>query len=192
MLQAIRDYFVKEVGPRWRDILLTSEIFVSLLFGILYGWLGPTHLGAKPLVNEFVTATAAYNSIALGFCVAAMTIALTLPNPELMRRMAKKEIEGVHGNALSTLLFVFSWTAFVHWMAIILLLVTLMIGGSDQSLLTPDATCIRRSLMGALVSFNLYCLFQFLITVVTLSQVGKTHIEDLRRSAPCDSKNSNV
>jgi hypothetical protein len=186
MIQAIWDYFRKEVGPRWRQLLLTSEALIAIVAGWLFSWLGPSSLGSKPLLNEFVTATAAYDAIALGFCVAGMTIALTLPNPELMRRMAKKEIKGLHGNALSGLLFVFSWTAFMHWIAIVLLLVALVFGGSDKGLLAADASALRRWLIGGLISFNLYCLLQFLITVVTLSQVGNVYIDDLRKPAELD------
>jgi hypothetical protein len=166
--------------------LLTSEAILALAAGWLFAWLGPSRLGSKPLVNEFVTASAAYDAIALGFCVAGMTIALTLPNPDLMRRMARKEIKGVYGNALSGLLFVFSWTALMHWIAIVLLLAALMFGGSDKSLLGTDASALRRWLVGGLVSFNLYCLLQFLITVVTLSQVGNAYIDDLRKPADPD------
>jgi hypothetical protein len=183
MISTLLNYFGREVIPRWRKVLLTSEFAIALVVGALLARFGPVLLGAKPTVNEFVSAVAAYAAIAMGFCVAGMTIALTLPNQDLMLRLANKEIDGSHGNALSGLLFVFSWTAFVHWTAVVITLVSLVVAGSDQGLFPPGVSLVRRAVFGSLGGFVLYCLFQFVITIITISQVGEVYIKELRKEA---------
>jgi hypothetical protein len=145
--------------------------------------MGPQFLNEKPTVSEFVTAVAAYASIAMGFCVAGMTIALTLPSKELMERLATTQIRSRHGNALSGLLFVFSWTAFVHWSLVVWSLTGLLIGGSNEPVLTANATFTRRALVGISCGCVVYCLCQFAITIITISQAGAVYIGELQNAA---------
>jgi hypothetical protein len=181
MIETLLSYLKREVLPRWKTIIFTSEFALSLLVACLVGWLGPGSFHSKPLMNEFVAAVAAYAAIAMGFCVAGMTIALTLPSKELMERLATKTIPGVHGNSLSGLLFVFSWTAFVHWFAVLLMFTALLVYGSDQPLLGPDASAAWRVGASITCAFVFYCLCQFAITIITISQAGEVYIDELKK-----------
>lgn len=183
MIETLVSYLKREVIPRWRTVFFTSEFLVALAVTAAVGYWGPNTFNGKPTVNEFVTAVAAYAAIAMGFCVAGMTIALTLPSKELMEQLAVREIRGLHGNALSGLLFVFSWTAFVHWLAVVAMLTALVVAGSDQSLLAAQASMARRAMIGTICGFVIYCLCQFAITIITISQVGEVYIEELKKEA---------
>ncbi len=183
MISTLLSYVRREVLPRWKTIFLTSEFILAIIVALVIGIFGPKTLNSKPTINEFVTAIAAYAAIAMGFCVAGMTIALTLPSKELMERLATKQISGLHGNALSGLLFVFSWTAFVHWVAVLAMLTGLLIGGSDQAVLPENASVARRAVAGITGGFVLYCLCQFAITIITISQAGEVYIGELQKEA---------
>jgi hypothetical protein len=113
----------------------------------------------------------------LGFCVAGLTISLTFPEPAFTKKLAT--VSGTT-SPYSDLLFVFSWTAIAHWCAVTtMFLVMLLVDGSSP--LLPQG-CSRTRLWGVSLIAGLcaYCLCQFLITLVTLSQVGSVYIKHLR------------
>jgi hypothetical protein len=77
----------------------------------------------------------AYASIALGFCVAGLTISLTLPDRDFASHLATLKCPGQSTNSYSDLLFVFSWTAIAHWGVILMLFVVILLTESGSALL---------------------------------------------------------
>jgi hypothetical protein len=59
-------------------------------------------------VGDVTTGLIAYAAIALGFCVAGLTISLTLPDRDFASQLAFCKEKGEPTNAYSDLLFVFS------------------------------------------------------------------------------------
>jgi hypothetical protein len=59
----------------------------------------------------------------------------------------------------------------------------LLVCGSDQPLLDVNASVARRFVAGITCGFVLYCLCQFAITIVTISQAGEVYIGQLKRDA---------
>ena len=91
------------------------------------------------------------------------------------------EIEGKAGNALSGLLFVFTWTAVVHWLAIVSLIVALVFDGGDPRTFVADRSITLRVIIGSVSFLCTYALLRFLITVLTLAHVGLHYINQLRK-----------
>jgi hypothetical protein len=172
---AIR-YCREEVWPRKRRIVLTSGFVIAALMGVTCGLYGEEVLPNKTKVLDVGMALLTYAAIAQGFCLAGLTLLLTLPNDKLLSLLANHRDEPDAPDAYSDLLFVFSWTAVIHWMLLLVSVVLLVIAGSQQDV-WPTTPSLRYRIVGGFVcGFSLYNLFQFLITLITISQVGRLSI----------------
>ncbi|HUK29506.1 MAG TPA: hypothetical protein VLV89_00225 [Candidatus Acidoferrum sp.] len=178
MIRALKQYIWQEASPRWRKIILTWESAISLAVVILFVWFGDRWFVLHPKTSDITTGLIAYAAIALGFCVAGLTISLTFPQAEFTSELAKPSTEAC---SYSDLLFVFSWTAIAHWCAIMILFVAILLTDGSQSLLPVGHSGLRLWGVALIAGFGVYCLCQFLITLITLSQVGDVYIRFLRR-----------
>jgi hypothetical protein len=115
---------------------------------------------------------------------------LTIPDAQFARELATATppAQGFKHtrrkpNAYADLLFVFSWTAVAHWVVILAGLVALLTRGFDRALAHGDlATRATDALLAFVVA---YAALQFLITLITLAQVGNTYITRLKaRDSP--------
>jgi hypothetical protein len=99
-------------------------------------------------------------------------------------RMMKRRVRGKQEppNAYSDLLFVFSWTAMVHWAAIACSFALIVSRGSSPAFIPDSASGWTKAAAGVLAFVVVYAALQFLITLVTLSGVGSTYIAVLRRA----------
>jgi hypothetical protein len=147
---------------------------------MLLAFVGPSALTGAPKVVDVANGFIAYAAIAMGFCVGGMTIALTLPDRIFVQKLATLEIPGKAGNALSGLLFVFTWTAVVHWLAIMALLIAMVSNGGNPNAIVANLAPVGRVLLGCVGFICCYALFQFLITVLTLAHVGLHYIDRMR------------
>lgn len=179
MFKALKVYFVEDVGPRFWEILFSVETGLAVLAGwaairFCSGMDDPTRLAV-------ISAGLSYASIAFGFCIAGMTIALTLPDRNFAVTLAKRHPNGSASDSYSALLFVFSWTAVVHWAAIILFIVALMLPKAGLAADLPD--WLSKAFLGLTGAVSALGLIQFLLTVMTLTQVGKAYIKNLLKVA---------
>src|SRR5580698_3167572 len=94
MLRPVSDYVKREGFPRWRKLLLTSESFVALLVFLVFLRYGGSLFETSPKVGDLTTGLIAYASIALGFCIAGLTISLTLPDRDFAVKLARLQREG--------------------------------------------------------------------------------------------------
>lgn len=78
MIKATYSYFTDEARPRLREIICGSEFWLALLTGLLFGAYGDAFLSSETKVGDVIAGLLTYSAIALGFCVAGLTIALTL------------------------------------------------------------------------------------------------------------------
>jgi hypothetical protein len=188
MIRAARQYLLDEVFPRWRSILKSEHLWLAFVLGGIAAWRGEAVFAAGPRVPDAVTALLTYGAIALGFCIAGLTVALTLPDREFARKLATEECGRPPRDAYSDLLFVFSWTAIVHWVVIVALVIGLAFARDYNSVLCPGASIARRFSVGIVVGLSTYGFFQFLVTLITISQVGRTYIHSLRQKVQNDKK----
>lgn len=176
MLRPSWRYCKEEVWPRRRRIVFASGFVIAFAIGIACGLYGEKVLPNKTKVLDIGMALLTYAAIAQGFCLAGLTLLLTLPNDKLLSLLANHYDVPDGPDAYSDLLFVFSWTAVIHWLLLLVSVVLLIIAGSQQDV-WPDAPSIRYRIIGGFVcAFSLYNLFQFLITLITISQVGRLSI----------------
>ncbi|HEY4742643.1 MAG TPA: hypothetical protein VIH76_18750 [Candidatus Acidoferrales bacterium] len=177
MFKPLAQYLKQEVVPRWKKVLVTWESAISALVVYLFAKYGTHLFSASPRVSDIVTGVAAYAAIALGFCIAGLTISLTLPNETFAAKLSETTVGG--GNAYSALLFVFSWTAIAHWCAVVTMFAIALFSDGASPLLPPDSSITRVWLVSLAAGLLAYCLCQFLITIITLSQVGGVYIKFL-------------
>jgi len=179
MIKPVWQYIRDEGLPRLRSILLTPETAISVIAtGFFIKW-GKILFSSSPKIGDVTTGLIAYAAIALGFCVAGLTISLTLPDRDFASHLAHLRNGVERTNAYSDLLFVFSWTAIAHWVALVALFFTLLFAESSGALFPTSASAVRIWSVSIVAGICVYCLCQFLITLITLSQVGRVYINHL-------------
>lgn len=184
MLRPLAQYVRDEGIPRWRNILITPETFIAVAVVGIFLLYGGKVFETSPKIGDLTTGLIAYASIALGFCVAGLTISLTLPDRDFAAHLATLKRPEKSTNAYSDLLFVFSWTAIAHWAAILVLFVVILLTESSSALLPREHTQARTAVVAIIAGICTYCLCQFLITLITLSQVGAVYIKHLAERHP--------
>jgi hypothetical protein len=173
-------FFRRELRPRMREIVFTQDFVLASLLAVSLSIWGPDHLNNAAKISDLASIIVSYGAIAIGFCIGGLTIALTLPDRDFTQRLAELSLPSKEGNALSSLLFVFSWTAVVHWFAVAVMLMVLLLDGKNDQAFLHGLAGWHRPIV-AVVSFAcIYALFQFVITVLTLARVGGVYIEKLR------------
>lgn len=181
MIKASHSYITREVFPRWKTILIASDFWIAVIIGISVGlWGDCISLGSSKIASGAV-AILTYAAIALGFCLAGLTLTLTLPNSDFVKKLATTTPPKSKTNSYSNLLFVFSWTAILHWILVVISVLALVFFDSDAQLLLNSATAVRRIIVGLTFFYISYGLFHFLITLITLSQVGSVYIKIIEK-----------
>jgi hypothetical protein len=176
MIKSLYQYVSEEVLTRARDIVFGADFWGAALIGFVLGRWGSTIIPESTSVSSIGVALLTYSAIALGFCLAGLTLVLTLPNEGFMRRLGTSRPPKKKHDAYSDLLFIFSWTAIVHWIILVVSLALLVLAGSQASAFQPGR---HRLSSGLVAGVSCYGLFEFLLTLITLSQLGKSHIRSL-------------
>jgi hypothetical protein len=180
MIPSVWSYLRHEVLGRWSEIVGGSEFWLSVVVGAVLWWRLSWLPAADLYVHDIVGIALTYAAIALGFCVAGMTIVLTLPHDEFVARLASTKLEGKRGNGYSDLMFVFSWTAIAHWVCIVVLCIETVLSSREDIVFSAAYKDGRRVFVGMSAALVMYCFAQFLITLITLSQVARALIADQR------------
>jgi len=184
MIRAIW-FYVTQVCARWRRVFLASDFLAAVAMGILVAFYGHSWMNSAPKVGDLANVLVAYTAIVLGFLVSSLAIAITHPSDSLVTTLARTSLPGREWtNAYSDLIFVFSWSAFVHWLQITLVFLIMFTVRSDDLLLPIQAPPGRVALVSMLTFLVTYCLLRFLISLVTIVQVGEVYIASLRRTNP--------
>jgi hypothetical protein len=172
-------FYQTAISRRLPEVFLRQETLLAVVLGVASAFIALPHADLSGKISDICVAYVGYAAIALGFCVGGITVALTLPAPDFVKKLANLTLPE-RGDALSSLFFVFCWTAVVHWISIVaFILVLLFDGHSDVAVFTADSIHYR-ILRGCMITLASYALFQFLITVLTLWQVGTRYIETLQ------------
>src|SRR5437870_1958753 len=120
MIRDIHWYSSKMVLPRAFTILFSSELFFSVVVGSIAGYYGGHWVPTTTTTSAVAVAFLTYASIALGFSLAGLTLALTLPNEGFVQLLSTNRPRGSKYDSYSALLFVFSWTAIIHWLLVVI------------------------------------------------------------------------
>lgn len=195
MLRTLSSYIKHEVWPRRAPIVLSSQALLSVLAGFAFYLWGKHLESGQTDLTDILTVVLAYGAIAFGISLAGLTVALTLPNDRFTTLLATVEPPTAKGrfagirrrfarldaNAYSDLLFVFSWTALIHWLLIALGFGLLVARGGAAHLLGDSPNLATKISAAALALITIYAVCQFLVVVVTISQVGRTYVGFVKR-----------
>lgn len=181
MIKAVGWYVWNEFLPRLGSILhWSSAVWVATAVGVLLGYWGGLLIPMTTKVGGIAIALLTYAAIALGFTLAGLTLVLTLPNDTFVNLLWETTPKTKKNNSYSDLIFVFSWTAIIHWLIVFVSILLVLLVNPEQPAFQVER---HRLLSGIVTGLAMYALFQFLVTLITLAQVGATYIAHLRKQA---------
>ncbi len=181
-MRALARFITKEAWPRKSRVLGESILWLSVLAGLVSGQ-ALLRVDFHLLAHTFFGASLTYSSIALGFCVTGVTMTLAFADQSFVRRLVSSRVTKDSAHCMySDLLFVFTWTAFVHLLLIASSIICLFAYKPTAILFEPTAYWAVTGMSGFVVGLQAYALLQFLSTVLTLSTVGCKYIEHLERA----------
>jgi len=200
VIRAIWGYLRDEVLPRWQAVIFGSELWLAIVIGITCGIWGDDLALAHAKVGDITSAVLTYAAIAFGFCLSGLSLVLALPDREFATRLARSSPTGSRASHYSELIFVFSWTAIIHWLDVAGSIALFVFCGSEERVFPPCDYARskvnlldfvhrewfwidRRLVVFAATFLTVYAVFQFLITLITLAQVGRVYIDSLKASA---------
>jgi hypothetical protein len=179
VVQALLSFARREAFTRVRGIVISSELAIALAAAILVVVFADNLAIGRTATGDVVFVVLAYAAIAFGFSVAGLTVVLTAPDRIFASQLAWSDPAkpGIADkprkmNSYSNLLFIFSWTAFAHWLVVIVSLGVLVALGSETPLLADGSSVKHSVAIGLLVGVTIYAVELFLVTVITLSDVG--------------------
>jgi hypothetical protein len=182
MTYAIVHYLRYETAPRLREVVSGSDFVLAVMLGAGFAiWGGKVSL-AEMKVEDITTILLTYAAIAFGFCLSGLTLALTLPDRAFAQELALAHPKQNGPNSYSNLMFIYSWTAIIHWLVIVASIGILVFSGSDQKILPSNASPGRHLVVGLLIFLSAYGVFRFLVALITLSQVGTAYISNLSKA----------
>jgi hypothetical protein len=183
ILTVLWSFYKEAVKDRLGEIVFSQETALALLLGVVASLYGSSYSPNSARIVDVAIGYLTYAAIALGFCVGGVTIALTLPDRDFVEMLAQLTIPEKRGDALSGLFLVFCWTAIVHWLSVSVILLVLTTAGHVDGSIFGVTGFRNRSVLGLSVFICSYALMQFLITVLTLWQVGGAYIKKVKQSA---------
>lgn len=178
MLKAIAWYTGREIWPRLGSILFSGGLIGAVCAGILLGRWGAYVVPSTTTVGALAIALLTYAAVALGFSLAGLTLTLTLPNQGFVELLCKTQPEKKKHDSYSDLLFIFSWTAMAHWLIVVASVGLVLFVNPQQPAFEAGQHRIKS---GIIAGLSIYGFLQFLVTLITLSQVGSTYITHLRK-----------
>jgi hypothetical protein len=192
VLSALFDFCRSEAVPRLSQIVISTEVGIAAVLAALFAWIGAGAGVATANTGDVVLTLLAYGAIAFGFAVAGLTLVLTAPDRGFASELAWSDPGRDPGiantppqqSSYGNLLFIFSWTAITHWLVVVGAFSILIALGKDSHLLADGSSTRHRIGVGVLVFFTVYAVELFLITVITLTQVGDAYIGRLHRTKP--------
>jgi hypothetical protein len=180
MLRTLKSYFCEDLWTRKKKILMGSELYLSILVAAACVIAGRSN---GFTFTDFSAAYLAYAAISMGFCLAGLTLALTLPDASFAEELATTHTKSSMHDSYTNLLFIFSWTAMTHWLAVVATMIVLIRCGSTSQVLMEDSSLQRKIAVGVLMFTVIYSFCHFVVTLGTLSQVGKVYIRRLKKRA---------
>ena len=182
MIKPLGAYIKGEVKPRLRRILVQPQV---ILAGVISGacFLFGTRLSSAQLkLSDIVGMILTYAAIAFGFCITGMALVLTLPSDRFLSTLQAHKLDSGGQSSYLDLLFVFSWTAVCHWLLVVVAIIALLVRGMVPVLLNEWDGWGWRLLISWFFGLCTYSLIQFLLTVITLSQVGQLYSRELSKT----------
>jgi hypothetical protein len=191
VISAIVVFLFKEARPRLRPVLLSSEAFFATFGAVACFFWGSSLRIGDAAAGDVAVGILTYAAIAFGFCLAGLTIALTVPDQGFAKELAWSDPSkpGIAGkapklNSYNNLLFIFTWTAIAHWVTVVGAFSALIVLGKAGLFLPEGSSFEHRVGVSLLAGATIYAVELFLVTLVTLFDVGRSYVALLQRNRP--------
>ncbi|MGC3954340.1 MAG: hypothetical protein QM804_08850 [Propionicimonas sp.] len=171
-----------QVAPRLGQLAKSWPPYLALACGLALAAALPWLPSANAPISEVVGFGFTFASISVGACFSSIVLALGLPGAERLRTWSRRNGITPDKSALSDLVFVLVWAALSQVALIVVCVLALAVGGPyplAPSGMTP--THFVGLVLGLMVFF--YAVFELVIVVQTLSQVGVVIIAEERANA---------
>lgn len=177
-MRALSSFLRRQVKPRLAKIIFSGQM--ALTVGVVGATWAFTS-GQTVVLRNVVQLGTAYTAIAIGFALAGSLSALALPDRAFVDELMNLEVEGQVGDAFANLVFVFTWTGFVHWLLLTELLLVWWLVGSGTVRIAEDSGLGQRAIFALCLAVAVYAVLQFLVAILTVSQIGAAYTS-FRRS----------
>lgn len=181
MFTYIRKYTTEEIGPRVRDIVLHSNAVVAISAAAAVYFLAPSTAIGQISRHALGEALLTYSSIALGFSLTGITLVLALPDTSFVKLLTASTNKHTKKCAYSDLVFVYSWTAVIHWALVVAACVVTLSSDDKTKLYATGNGTPEQVALAAFCGLAIYAISQFLVTIITLSRVGQRYAEHSRK-----------
>jgi hypothetical protein len=179
MIKPLLFYATRGVLPRLWRIVINLGFALSILVAVTCFFQGPYLPAAQLKSSDIGGMILTYAAIAFGFCITGMALVLTLPNDRFLKALQHHKINDNSQSSYLDLLFVFSWTAVCHWLLVVSGIAIILIRGPAPNIMSQSDGFGWRLFISWFFGLCAYSLIQFLMTVITLSQLGHLYSKDL-------------
>lgn len=164
---------------RTREVLTAPHPTLAIWATVVLLSAGTLPSLQKVTPQDVVSNLITYDALVLSFCVAAVALVIALPNERFARFLASSA-EDKSTSPYQDLVFVFAWTAAVHWGALLFLLVIQLFGLKRQMFPLPTDWDLWSCLLIGFYFLQIYALMQFFATIRTVWQVGDLYGQFLK------------
>jgi len=168
MIKSLVFYATKGLLPRLRRIVINLGFALSIVIGVTCFSQGPNLPVAQLKSSDVGSMILTYAAIAFGFCITGMALVLTLPNDRFLKSLQCHKIDSKSQSSYLV----------VSGIAIIIF------RGTVPNLMSQSDALGWRLFVSWFFGLCAYSLIQFLMTVITLSQLGHLYSKDLDNDMP--------
>jgi hypothetical protein len=179
MIKGVKYFVFEEIVPRAASLCRSSSLWLALAIGAMATCGKLMGLRSEGTVVGLANVATTYAAISFGFCVSGLSLVLSCSRSSFTSRLVATRAEKAKFNALSDLIFVFSWTAIVHWVLLILAFVTTAFVDPGTKIVGGNASVVMLIGIGLGVALFSYAILEFLSVLITLSQFGRAMSVDL-------------
>lgn len=160
-----------QVLPRRRELFLHWAPYCAIVASLLTVIVAPHLPASRTPISDIAATGLTYASIATGGCFSAIVLSVGLPGADRLKRWALKEGPTAGRSSLSDLVFVLVWAATWQLALIGTCVLALLFGGR---LPIAPTQMVPSHTLGLFVGMTVfyYALFELMIVVNTLSQIG--------------------
>lgn len=171
-----------QVLPRRRQLLRSWAPYAALVSALGITFALPVLPAATMRIMDAAGYGLTFASISMGACFSAIVLSIGLPGTSRLRLWSLRNGVTPGKSALSELIFVLVWAALWQVLLIVTCVVSVAFGGG-YPLGAPAAAYSH--VFGLVVGFFVffYCVFELLIVIQTLTQVGVMIIAEERIAA---------
>ena len=168
-----------QVAPRLGQLAKSWPPYLAFICGLALAALLPSLPSANTPISDVVGFGFTFASISVGACFSSIVLSLGLPGAERLRAWSRRPGSTRDKSALSDLVFVLVWAALSQVALIMVCVLALAVGGPYP--LAPEGWAMSHSAgLIAGLSVFFYAVFELVIVIQTLSQMGVVIIAEER------------